>query len=157
MVLELLYLAILCFGPFYASKGTKTTLKGCHLGIQPISNPSLWECGFDPQDLQNIRVCEFRLEFLSYKKKKKTILMGSWVGIPTLNLGLREFLVGSTLVSLEHCASSILGGVIVFIPLADVIIVSSIIIIMEENKIALFPKSNWICEKQKSFYDFRKW
>ena len=42
-------------------------------------------------------------------------------------------------VPLKHCASSILGCVIVFIPLADVIIVSSIII-MEENKIALFPK-----------------
>jgi hypothetical protein len=26
-------------------------------------------CGFDPQDLQNIRACEFRLEFLSYLKK----------------------------------------------------------------------------------------
>jgi hypothetical protein len=68
--------------------------------------------------------------------------MGSWVGIPTLNLGIREFLAGSTLVPLEHCASSVLAGVIVFIPLADVITVSSIIIIMEENKIALFPKSN---------------
>ena len=32
-------------------------------------NPPLWECGFDLQDLQNIRMCEFKLEFLSYIKK----------------------------------------------------------------------------------------
>ena len=34
-------------------------------------SPPLWGCGFDPRDLQNICVCEFRLEFLLYLKKKK--------------------------------------------------------------------------------------
>ena len=41
-----------------------------HLGIQPSGNLSpqkgwsptlLGGCGFDPRDLQNIRLCEFRL------------------------------------------------------------------------------------------------
>ena len=55
-------------------------LKTCHLGIRLSGNPlsknsPIWECKFDPRDLQNIHVCEFRLEFLSYlKKKKKNVL-----------------------------------------------------------------------------------
>jgi hypothetical protein len=43
-------------------------------------------CGFDPWDLQNIRVCEFRLEFLSYlkKKKKKKKVIGNEEVIPNI-------------------------------------------------------------------------
>ena len=39
-------------------------------GNPPSKNPPLWGCEFDLLDLQNIRVCEFRLKFISYFKKK---------------------------------------------------------------------------------------
>ena len=44
-------------------------------------SPPLWGCGFDLRDLQNIHVCEFRLEFLSYLKKNK---LNYWC-MPPLN------------------------------------------------------------------------
>ena len=45
----------------------------CHLGIRPNDNflfqkTSLGH-GFNPYDPKNKRVCEFKLEFISYKKK----------------------------------------------------------------------------------------
>ena len=54
--------------------------------IPSPKSPPLRGCGFDPRDLQNIGVCEFRLKFLSYfkkkKKKKRAILPNRFV---TLN------------------------------------------------------------------------
>jgi hypothetical protein len=53
----------------------------CHLGIRPSGSPfpkkaPLYEdVGSIPGIFKNIRVCEFRLEFLSYLKKKKKMAM----------------------------------------------------------------------------------
>ena len=60
-------------------------LLSCHLGIQSSGNPlpksltNLWECEFDPRDLQNIRICKFRLEFLSYIIFKVLVYSQWWV------------------------------------------------------------------------------
>ena len=58
----------------FSSSSYSYYLLWSHLVFGPVvisspKNSPLWGCAFESRELQNIRVCEFRLEFLSYLKK----------------------------------------------------------------------------------------
>ena len=76
-----------------------------HLGIRPSGNPfpkkppsmRVW---VRSPDLQNICLCEFRLEFLSYfKKKKKVMCFGDLLQIYGLvDLDVNDFVVCASII-----------------------------------------------------------